>query len=85
MPTTNQPTDDELAAHFEAFDFDSVQSAGRNPLRALYWARQFREHLDQQLVEVVAEARDSGATWDEIGVALGVSHQAAMKRYKRTA
>ncbi len=85
MPTTNPPTDDELAAHFEAFDFDHAQSAGRDPLRALHWARQFRDDLDRQLVEVVAEARDSGATWNEIGIALGVSHQAAMKRYKRTA
>lgn len=85
MPTTNPPSDDDLAAHFETFDFENAQSTGRNPLRALHWARQFREHIDEQVVEVVAEARDSGATWNEIGVALGVSHQAAMKRYKHTA
>ena len=83
--TTRKSVDDELAAHFEGFDFDSAESTGRDPLRALHWAVQFREYVDQQLVDVVAEARASGATWSQIGSALGVSHQAAMKRYKRSA
>jgi hypothetical protein len=78
-------TDDALASYFEQFDFTTAESDGRDPLRALHWAAQFREYIDQQVSEVVQEARDSGATWTQIGQALGVSHQAAMKRYKRPA
>jgi hypothetical protein len=78
-------TDDAMAAYFESFDFDTAVGRGRDPLRALHWATQFREYIDQQLNDVVQEARASGATWSEIGVALGVSHQAAMKRYKHPA
>ena len=85
MAKKSQDSDEELAAYFESFDFDSSVSGGRNPLRALHWAAQFREYVDQQLIDVVAEARASGATWSQIGDALGVSHQAAMKRFKRTA
>lgn len=85
MTDTTKMTDEELAAAFEDFDFDAALSTGRDPLRALHWATQFRDYIDQQLVDVVSEARESGATWTQIGQALGVSHQAAMKRYKRTA
>jgi len=85
MAKKNTMTDEELAEHFENFDFDNAVTVGRSPLRALHWASQFREYIEQQLVDVVNEARESGATWTQIGAALGVSHQAAMKRYKRTA
>lgn len=78
-------TDDELASRFEDFDVDAAVSSGRDPLRALHWAAQFREYIDQELSDVVAEARESGATWTQIGEALGVSHQAAMKRFKQPA
>lgn len=78
-------SDEELAAYFEHFDPQDAVSTGRDPLRALHWAAQFRAYIDQQLGEVVREARDSGATWTQIGDALGVSHQAAMKRYKQPA
>jgi hypothetical protein len=78
-------TDEELAAYFADSDPDDAVSGGRNPLRALHWAAQFREYIEQQLVDVVNEAREAGATWTQIGAALGVSHQAAMKRYKQPA
>ncbi|NLG22081.1 MAG: hypothetical protein GX555_11715 [Actinomycetales bacterium] len=83
--TTTKRTDDDLAARFEHFEFDSSTHTARDPLRALHWAAQFRAYLDQQLADVVAEAREAGATWTQIGDALGVSHQAAMKRFKRSA
>lgn len=83
--TKHMMTDQELADRFEDFDFDAAIHADRDPLRALHWAAQFRDYANTQLTEVVAEARESGATWTQIGNALGVSHQAAMKRYKRSA
>ena len=84
MVKDNRP-DEALAAYFEEFDFEKAVSTGRDPLLALHLASQFREYIDQQLFEVVQEARESGATWTQIGEALGVSHQAAMKRFKQTA
>lgn len=83
--TTKKMTDDELATHFEDFDFDNAIQTDRDPLHALHWAAQFREYMERELSEVVAEARESGTTWTQIGAALGVSHQAAMKRYKQPA
>ena len=80
--TEKKMNDEDLTTYFEAFDFDDATSVGLSPLRALHWATQFREHIDQQLTDVVHEARESGATWTQIGDALGVSHQAAMKRFK---
>lgn len=83
--TMQTVSDKELADRFENFDFDSATHSSRDPLRALHWAAQFRDYANKQLAEVVAEARESGATWTQIGKTLGVSHQAAMKRYKQSA
>jgi hypothetical protein len=80
--TKKRTSEEDLAKYFEAFDFDSALRTDRSPLRALHWATQFREYIDQQLANVVQEARKTGATWTQIGDALGVSHQAAMKRFK---
>ena len=85
MAKKKSMTDDDLAAYFANFDFDASTSTGRDPLRALRWAAQFRAYIESELSQVVDEARESGATWTQIGEALGVSHQAAIKRYKRTA
>lgn len=39
--------------------------------------------LDFELPMIVSNARQDGATWDEIGDALGISRQAAHKRFGR--
>jgi hypothetical protein len=39
------------------------------------------ERVDWALLSVVGEARATGATWAEIGNALGVSRQAAQQRF----
>jgi hypothetical protein len=83
--TDTDYSDAELEARFENFDFDAAEHFERDPLKALHWAAQFRDYADEQLNGVVSEARGSGATWAQIGQALGVSHQAAMKRYKKSA
>lgn len=83
--TKKKLTDDELETYFENFDFDSAVSHGRDPLFALHAAAQFRREAEERIRGIVDEARESGATWTQIGDALGVSHQAAMKRYKQPA
>lgn len=46
-------------------------------------AQQAIEHAHKQLDDAVADARESGSTWAEIGAALGMSRQAAFKRFGR--
>lgn len=41
------------------------------------------DHLEQRLHESVERARDEGASWTEVGRALGVSKQAALQRFGR--
>ena len=45
-------------------------------------ANRLRHAADALVTELVAEARGSGATWADIGEALGVSTQAAHQKYR---
>jgi ribosomal protein L35 len=45
-------------------------------------AKEYRRLVDKMIVEAAILARSKGATWLEIGTALGVTHQAARKRFK---
>lgn len=47
-------------------------------------ANRLRHAADALVTELVAEARDQGATWAEVGEVLGVSTQAAHQRYRWT-
>jgi hypothetical protein len=49
--------------------------------RAIIAAVQDAEAADQKLREAVAAARAAGEKWAEIGMALGVSRQAAQQRF----
>jgi len=42
-----------------------------------------RAAYDALVLECVQVARDGGCTWEEIGTALGVTHQAARQRYAK--
>jgi ATP-dependent Clp protease ATP-binding subunit ClpA len=48
---------------------------------AVIVAEQLNEHSDALIGHFVDQARSSGATWNEIGRAMGVSKQAAQKRF----
>jgi hypothetical protein len=65
--------------------FDLAQRAAgvheANLGHALRAAVDLRDAVDSFLGELVAMARDEGATWAEIGAALGVTTQAAHQRY----
>lgn len=43
-----------------------------------------RAELDHRIAARVAQAREAGRTWEQIGAALGVTKQAAQKRYRGT-
>jgi len=44
-----------------------------------------RDLLEDALIEAVRAARQSGRSWSEIGTMLGVSKQAAQKKYAKLA
>jgi hypothetical protein len=57
-----------------------VEQTGRNgsPLRAI---AALRDRIDWAMLALVGEAHAAGASWAEIGAALGISKQAAHKRF----
>jgi hypothetical protein len=61
-----------------------VQRTGEGKLTvgaALAATAALRDAADQKLFQLVGFARDEGASWAQIGEALGVSTQAAHQRY----
>lgn len=50
-------------------------------LAALGHLTEIAERVDWALLSIVGEARSRGATWAEVGRALGVSRQAAQQRF----
>ena len=50
-------------------------------LAAVAGTREVADRLDWVLLSLVGEARAQGLSWEEVGAALGVSRQAAHKRY----
>lgn len=43
--------------------------------------RQHVQRIDQELRTLVAQARTEGASWEQIGHALGITKQAAHQRF----
>ena len=65
---------------------ESVDSYGlvvvdTTALRALMELAEQRSAVDLQLIEAVRQARADHHSWSEIGVMLGVSKQAAQRKY----
>lgn len=56
-------------------------STPRSPLEQLQALRRTRESLDTRQAEWVRRARAGGASWADIGMALGITPQGAHKRY----
>lgn len=50
-------------------------------LEAVAHTREVAERLDWVLLSLVGEARSHGVSWEEVAAALGVSKQAAHKRF----
>ena len=58
-----------------------MKGAPDDQLDAVEYAQREVEHKKAWRAKVVCEARAAGATWEQIGKALGVSKQAAQQRY----
>jgi hypothetical protein len=65
--------------------FDALESMHRagDDLTGMLLLRVLREDLDAIVVpDMVRAARESGASWADVGTALGVSRQAARARFR---
>jgi len=73
----------EAAAYFEGLDqVDGLEIRGRQVVSDIERAVRARAEAEAEIERAVVRARGEGATWVEIATALGVSHQAAMKRFR---
>ena len=73
------------AAAFERWadsvESDDLKEADTSELRSIADLAMKRHDVDEELVVAVREARQAGRSWSEIGVMLGVSKQAAQRKY----
>jgi hypothetical protein len=77
-------TDEEIqraAKLAEKFDPSGIQIDDTTDLRTLAEAVDSVRTGEARVRELVARARANGRSWGEIGIALGVSRQAARERF----
>jgi hypothetical protein len=75
-----RPKSVELPARVYA---DPEQTARMDPLSMLTFGKATRLALDYYEHEVATAARKAGATWQEIGAALGIPRQNAQRKFSR--
>ncbi len=77
----------ERAAALEAWadrvDSDELVAADTDALRVIAELAEQRDGVDAALVEAVRAARAAHRSWSEIGAMLGVSKQAAQRKYSK--
>lgn len=59
--------------------------ADTESLRTIAELAERRERLDAEMVEAIQSARRADRSWSEIGAMLGVSKQAAQRKYAKVA
>jgi hypothetical protein len=70
-----------LEAWAESVDPTELRSADTDALRHIAELAQQREDVDAELAKTVRAARAAHRSWSEIGAMLGVSKQAAQRKY----
>lgn len=73
--------DEQALDRPEHLDPNTAQVRDRSAVVDIEAAVAARHDADAAIATAVARARDAGATWVEIGAALGMTHQGAIKRY----
>jgi hypothetical protein len=86
MPMPRSPAELEQAAAdaeawLDALDPSELKSEDISDLRAITQGVADLAATQQQLVDAVQAARQHGRSWGRIGMALGVSRQAARQQY----
>ncbi len=86
MSTRNGRTDVEIDLAADAAIRGAVEDLTRGDVsQQLQAAARLRHASEALMAELVAEAREAGATWADIGETLGVSTQAAHQKYRYVA
>jgi hypothetical protein len=82
-----KPTRAELAAELEQWaedvEAEDLVAVDSSALQLLSRLAAQRESVESELAEAVRVARSANRTWSEIGTMLGVSKQAAQRKYAR--
>jgi ECF sigma factor len=73
---------EEWAARVEP---DQLKAADTSVLREIAELADRRDDVDHDLAAAVRAARTAGRSWSEIAAMLGVSKQAAQRKYRTTA
>jgi len=69
----------------ELVNEDELVEIDSDELRAIAQFAARRDRLESALAEAVRTARRNGRTWSQIGTMLGVTKQAAQRKYARLA
>ncbi len=67
----------------ERVDPRDLVVADTDALRAVAELAGQRDEVDRAIVEAIRASRESGRSWSEIGAMLGVSKQAAQRKYAK--
>lgn len=83
------PTRAQRAAALEAWaddvDGDELVEVDTDELKVIAQYAARRDRLETALADAVRVARSNGRSWSEIGTMLGVSKQAAQRKYSKLA
>jgi hypothetical protein len=85
MSTSRTERTKALEAWADAVDPEDLVVADTQSLRMIAELVERRIDLDSALVEAIRSARRADRSWSEIGAMLGVSKQAAQKKYSKVA
>ena len=72
-----------LEAWADSVEADELVAADTEVLRAIAQLAEQRDVVDAALIEAVRSARSADRSWSEIGAMLGVSKQAAQRKYSK--
>ena len=85
MSTTRAARTKALQTWAAAVEPEDLVAADTQSLRAIAELAERRGEVDAALVEAIRLARLAGRSWSEIGAMLGVSKQAAQRKYSKVA
>ena len=81
MTNTRAERAEALEAWADRVDSAELKEADTETLRVIAELAETRNGVDQQLTDAVRSARHAHRSWSEIGTMLGVSKQAAQRKY----
>ncbi len=81
MTTTRTQRADALERWADEIAADDLVEAKTAALRAIAELVEQRDEVDTALLDAIRDARNADRSWSEIGAMLGVSKQAAQRKY----